>query len=132
MSRKLSKTRDLLHTYVHCVKSLRISGPYSVQICEYTYQKISEYRYFSHSGNLIKTLSSRAKNVKLRLFFIMVLKMNGLENWLDNNFKLDEHGNLGVNVMKHVEIIEYMIGCDIVPIQFQWIKVENVEEKVQK
>ena len=34
--------------------------------------------------------------------------------------------------MKHVEIMEYVKGCDIVPIQFQWIKVENVEEKVQK
>ena len=89
MSRKLSKNRDLLHAYVHSVKSFRIRsffGPYSVQIRENKDQKISKYRHFSHNGNLIKTLWSGVKNFELRLFFVIALKINELENWLDNNF----------------------------------------------
>ena len=88
-SRKLSKNRDLLHTYLHCVKSFpigRFFGPYSVQIGEYMDQKISKYRHFSHNGNLIKTLWSGVKNFELILFFVIALKRNELENWFDNNF----------------------------------------------
>ena len=64
--------------------------------------------------------------------FGLGLMDNSLGNWHCNNFQPGERGNLGVNVVKHVAIMEHVKGWDTASIQFQQMEVENVEDLVQK